>query len=105
MTQRERHTPDGGAPRDTTGAPAVGRSAPLSSPPSAPPADGDSSVWEEWYHRASPAQRQEALARAFREGILYAHQLAAPANAPAPHRSLLSTLLNGPIEQLEPLHP
>jgi hypothetical protein len=83
MTQRERHTPDRGPSQPS-----------LSPPP----------LWGEWYHRASPAQQQEALARAAQQGILYAHQLAAPAHA-EPRRSLLSALLNGSVKELQPLHP
>lgn len=79
MTQRERHTPEQGPPQPT-----------LSHSPS----------WDEWYHRASPAQRQEALARAANQGILYAHQL----TAVEPRRSLLAALLNGSASDLQPLH-
>ncbi len=95
MTQRERHTSDEGTPR---------RAAAVW-PESAPPTQGDGSRWDEWYQRASPAQRQEALAQAARDGILYAHQLAAPANAVMPPRPLLSTLLNDPAKELEPFDP
>jgi hypothetical protein len=95
MTQRERHTSDEGAPRQAA----------ANWPEHAQSVPGDGSRWDEWYHRASPAQRQEALARAAREGILYAHQLAAPANTVTPPRPLLSTLLNGPARELEPFDP
>jgi hypothetical protein len=78
------------------------RSAPALSPELAQSVPGDGSLWGQWYDRASPAQRQDALARAAREGILYAHQLATPTNTVAPRRPLLSTLLNDPIEELEP---
>jgi hypothetical protein len=95
MTQRERHTSDEGAPRKSAAVrPELGQTA-----------LGDGSRWDEWYHRASPAQRQEALARAARDGILYAHQLATPGNAATPPRPLLSTLLNDPAGELEPFDP
>ena len=80
MTQRERHTPEQGPSQ---------------------PALSPSPCWDEWYQRASPAQRQEALARAAHQGVLYAHQL----TAVEPRRPLLSTLLNGSTKDLQPLHP
>ncbi|MHB1424063.1 MAG: AAA domain-containing protein [Gemmataceae bacterium] len=43
--------------------------------------------------------------RAIQQGVVYAHQLASPAHAAAPVRSLLSSLLNGHVKELEPLHP
>jgi hypothetical protein len=95
MTQRERHTADEGTARQ----PAAGW------PELVQPVPGDGSRWDEWYQRASPAQRQEALARSARDGILYAHQLPAPANAVSPPRPLLSTLLNDPAKELEPFDP
>ncbi|HWG43651.1 MAG TPA: AAA domain-containing protein [Gemmataceae bacterium] len=105
MTQRERHTLDQGTPLDTTGAPQTGRSAPRSSHGAAQPALGDVSLWSEWYHRASPAQQNEMLSRASQQGILYAHQLAAPTHSTAPRRTALAALLNGHIQEMEPLHP
>src|SRR5262249_19495671 len=100
MTQRERLTPDEGASR-----PPAGRPAPPA--PSAP-----ASLWGEWYHRASPAQRQEAVERALRQGVLQAHQLPAPESASGPaaagdasRRPPLTALLNGHIKDLESLHP
>jgi hypothetical protein len=62
-------------------------------------------LWTDWYHRASPAQQQEALLRAMHQGLVYAHQLAAPASSAAPVRSLLSGLLNGQVKELAPLNP
>jgi hypothetical protein len=59
----------------------------------------------DWYHRASPAQQQEAVLRAIHQGIVYAHQLAAPAPSGSAPRSLLSSLLNGQVKQLAPLRP
>ncbi|HEY7426584.1 MAG TPA: AAA domain-containing protein [Gemmataceae bacterium] len=104
MTQRERHTPDDAPLRETIRTPSAGRSGSSSSPGPAPPALGDASRWAEWYHRASPAQQQDALNRAVREGILYSHELAAPTHSAASRRSLLSTLLNGQIKELGPLY-
>ena len=65
MTQRERHTPDSGA------------AAPR------PPADRASacSLWEDWYQRAAPDQRRQAVALAARQGVLGTHQLPPPAGA------------------------
>src|SRR6516162_7681791 len=54
MTQRERHTSDEGAAR---------RSAAIRPEP-VQPVPGERSRWDGGYQRASPAQRQEALARA-----------------------------------------
>ncbi len=39
------------------------------------------------------------------EGVLYAHQLTPLAHSAAPRRTPLSALLNGPVKDLEPLHP
>lgn len=115
MTHRERQTPEEAPARDG-----------IRTPPAAPPASalapggtgivpvagsdrhdagptGD--LWTDWYQRASPAQQQEALLRAIHQGIVYTHQLAAPAGAAAVPRSLLSSLLNGQIKEMAPLHP
>jgi hypothetical protein len=70
-----------------------------------PAAPSEASVWSDWYERASPAQQQDALLRALQQGVLYAHQLEAPAQATASQRSLLSRLLNGQAKELEPLLP
>ncbi len=94
MSHRERHTPDEAIPlADRAG---IGLT-------HAPPSNV--SLWDEWYPRASPAQRKEALARAAWQGVVFAHQLAVPAPTAAPNRSLLSTLLNGQAHTLQPLHP
>lgn len=104
MTHRERHTSEEAPARDATWPPPVNLSA--SAPSSGPAGDsGDASLWTEWYRRASPAQQQEVLLRAIHQGIVYAHQLAAPAQAAAPLRSILSSLLNGQIKEMTPLHP
>jgi hypothetical protein len=98
MNQRERHTPDGGSDR----------TAPPPPPPAPARAEGGAgSLWEDWYHRASPAQRQDLLALAAAQGVLYAHQLPAPQDAaqrahpgdgaPLP---LLSALLAGHLRDL-----
>jgi hypothetical protein len=63
-------------------------------------------LWEELFHRASPAQQDALLALAARQGILYAHQIAPPENGPpAARRSLLPALLNGQIKDLQSLRP
>src|SRR5579875_3507545 len=106
MTHRERHTSEEAPARDATWTPPVSPSASAPSFGSAAAADlGDASLWADWYHRASAAQQQEALLRAMHQGIVYAHQLAAPAGTAAPVRSLLSSLLNGQINEMAPLHP
>jgi hypothetical protein len=91
MTQRERHTPGEGTAPDAT--------------PLAQAALGDASQWGEWYHAASPVQQREAVAVAVQQGVLYTHQLPDPASAAAPRRPQLFALLNGPVEDLQPLHP
>src|SRR5436305_1904155 len=111
MNQRERHTPEGGS--DRTAPPPVGHPAPLPPPATARADAGAGSLWEEWYHRASPAQRQDLLARATAQGVLYAHQLPAPQDAtkranprdggaPFP---LLPALLAGHLQDLPPFQP
>ncbi len=124
MTHRERHTPEEAPARDGPRTPPVRPSASVSSagttsggtgvPPvvgldrrDAGPTGvmGDASLWMDWYHRASPAQQQEAVLRAIHHGIVYAHQLAAPAPSTAAPRSLLSSLLNGQVKELAPLRP
>jgi hypothetical protein len=93
MTQRERHTPDAALlPADH-----LRRHNAAHSPAS------EVSLWEEWYPRASPEQRQEVLARAMQQGVVYTHQLTAPARPFSIQRSLLSNLLKGSIPELEPL--
>src|SRR5579875_123692 len=118
MTHQERHTPaeasagDGtwklpASPSasalysDTTGGESNLSPVAVSELRDAPPA-GD--LWTDWYHRASPLQQQEALLRAMQQGIVYTHQLAAPAHSAPLLRSLLSHLLNGQVKELEPLH-
>ncbi len=94
MIQRQRHTPDSGAP--------LGQGV----PPRAPAATALPAVWEEWYQRASPAQQQELVALAQRQGILYTFQLPAPdSTVVAPPRPLLGALLNGQLHDLEPHRP
>jgi AAA domain len=97
MTQRERQTPDRGT---VAAAPAAHRSAPLT-PSTALPA---ASLWEDLYHRASPAQQEALVTLAAQQGVLYAHQIAPPENGVV-RRSLLPALLNGQIKDLQPLRP
>lgn len=98
MTQRERHTAEGGAAQAP---PPAGRAA--SPAPAACPA----SAWEEWYARASPERRHELLSLAARQGIVHAHQLGpAPNGDPgSTSRTLLPSLLAGRVRELEPLYP
>jgi len=105
MTHRERHTPEEAPARDGPRTPPVRPSASVSSTGTTSGGTGDASLWTDWYHRASPAQQQEAVLRAIHQGIVYAHQLAAPAPSPAAPRSLLSSLLNGQVKELAPLCP
>jgi AAA domain-containing protein len=105
MTHRERHTPEEAPARDGPRTPPVRPSASVSSTGTTPSAPRDGSLWMDWYHRASPAQQQEAVLRAIHQGIVYAHQLAAPAPSTAAPRSLLSSLLNGQVKELAPLRP
>ncbi len=55
----------------------------------------------------SPAQQRELLSLAQRQGILYFHQLPAPANGPPAEqtRPLLGQLLSGSSGDLQPLRP
>jgi hypothetical protein len=80
---------------------------------------GAGSLWEQWYECAAAPQRQQALARAGEQGILFAYQLPAPEGAPvgrgadslahsggaASRRPLLTALLHGPAPELEPVRP
>src|SRR5262245_33795758 len=84
MTQRERSTPDSGT-----------------SPAGA-------SLWEDWYRAASPEQRQELLALARLQGVVFAHQLPAPAGpppsaAPPPVLPALLATPPGAAPAVEPL--
>jgi hypothetical protein len=88
MTQRERHTPDSGAA--------------AASRPSADRA-GVCSLWEDWYQRAAPDQRDQLVALAARQGVLGAHQLPTPAGGAA--RPLLAALLAGQAGALGPIRP
>jgi hypothetical protein len=68
-------------------------------------------LWEDLYQNASPAQQQELLSLAGRQGLLYSHQLpplnnGARAGAPAEETAsgqLLSRLLSGNGHGLEPV--
>src|SRR5919201_3280219 len=64
-------------------------------------------AWEELYLTLPPAQQQELLTLAERQGILYAPQLPAPGNATPlePERRLLAQLLRGQIDGLQPVCP
>src|SRR5262245_49277355 len=77
MTQWDRPSSSSGAPAERPSAPAA-----PPCPPSLPSAAGP--LWDEWFTRASPDQRQHALSRAASEGLLYAHQLPAPEGGAGP---------------------
>ena len=101
MTQRERHTTDGGT---ASASPATLRPA----MPSAllfQAANPPACLWEELYQRATASQQDELLALAARQGVLYVHQIAPPDNGNAVRRPLLPALLNGQIKDLQPLRP
>ena len=89
MTQRDRHTPEGGAAAPPVLTAAAGA--------------GAGCVWDELLPSLAPARRRELLELAGRQGLLYAHQLPA-GNGPA-KRALLPALLNGQIHDLLPFRP
>jgi hypothetical protein len=97
MTQRERHTPNGGP-------------LPVADPgvsclcADLPGETARVSLWEDWYRRASPAQQQDLLAIASQQGVVYTQQLSAVPQAPQP-QPLVATLLNGHLPDLQPHHP
>lgn len=101
MTHRERHSSGGVFDAPPTEARASDRPMPTATPAAAFP------FWEDLFRSASPAQKQELLALAERQGVVYAHQFPAPSGpAPAPpdsSRQLLARLLAGQVEGLEPL--
>lgn len=78
----------------------------LSPPASAPPLP-----WEDWFQRAAPHQHDEMLLLAGRQGLLYHHQLPAPANGeshhPPPHaeNTALARLLAGDVSLLPSFSP
>jgi hypothetical protein len=107
MTQRERHASLGLSA--TVAAPvAAGSSVTLPAPrgSAAESGAGREPSWEELYRSASPAQQQEWLALAGRQGLLYAHQLPAPSNGSrtatddSRNLRLLSQALAGQVEEL-----
>src|SRR5258708_6174368 len=99
MSRRER--PASGiaqvAPRPTAGA-----TAPVVSAAAAP-----RHPWEEVFRGASPAQQEELLTLAERQGLIYSHQLPPPSNGrkAEPARTVLPRLLTGNTCQLEPILP
>ncbi|MGH7168972.1 MAG: AAA domain-containing protein [Gemmataceae bacterium] len=105
MTHRERHSPEEAPAHEATWPPPASGSASVSACGTAQTSPSDSSLWADWYERASPAQQQEALHRALQQGLLYTHQLDALPQTNAPRRTLLSRLLQGQVKELEPLHP
>ncbi len=85
MKQRERHSPDG----------TNGSAAPLPAP----------SAWELIFRAASPARREELLARARGAGVLYAHHLPDAAAGAGPVETFPAALLNGQSRELPPVRP
>src|SRR5215467_1214965 len=66
--------------------------------------------WEELFRSVSPAQQQELVTLAARQGLLYGHQLppvrngtAAPPASETAARQFLSRLLGGHVNDLEPV--
>src|SRR5262245_14394295 len=96
MTQRERPTQEARSAsegRRTGGTPPPGPS-----------------LWEDWYRAASPEQRQEVLALAGLQGVVFAHQLPPPAASPLPPAPpalpvLLATPPGAPLGALLPHSP
>jgi hypothetical protein len=76
-------------------------------PPGAGPAPAAPSapLWEELFCNATPAQQEELLALARRQGVLYHHQLPPPPNGSATDRPrhVLNRLLAGNARDLEPV--
>src|SRR4051812_39713363 len=101
MTQRERHASPGlsatapadpPAPTCPTPVPELSRAGQDVAPPPR------ASFWEDVFQSASPAQRQELLSLASRQGLLYAHQLPRLPNGSGsggPHRHAVADDLRG----------
>ncbi len=104
MTQRERQASGG-----TQAAPwrALGHPALLPSGASPEPRPASTPLWEDLCRSVSPAQQMELLALAERQGVLYSHQLPTGGNGTPRDRGrqLLTQLLSGHTEALEPFHP
>src|SRR5947209_5814899 len=98
MTQRDRQA-SGGVVGVAPAAPGVAH--PAGSGPAAPALP----LWEELFRGATPAQQQELLDLARRQGVLYAHQLPPSNNgSTADHaRHFLNQLLAAQTGDLEPV--
>src|SRR5437762_942685 len=70
-------------------------------PPSSLSASAETS-WEDLFRAFSPIQKRDLLALASEQGLLYAHQLPHRGNGSSfdPGRNLLSSLLEGAVEDL-----
>src|SRR5205823_11999233 len=93
MTPRERQA--------SAGATLAPRPAPAPPRPVGSTGAGERPVppWEDLYRSIPPAQQDELLALAVRQGLLYAHQLPAPDPAVLnQRRQLLSQILGGKID-------
>jgi hypothetical protein len=103
MTQQERHASGGVSDVPLKEVPGTGRTGSVAAEADAPGLP----LWDDLYRNASPEQRQELLALARRQGVLYVHQLPPPGNGSHPPaegwRQLLTRLLAGQVEGLEPL--
>ena len=116
MTQRERHASPGlsatvPTPHALPGT--TGQFAHLRSSSAVETSSMIVSLWEDVFHKASPAQQEELLTLASRQGLLYAYQLPR-SNGTAVHASpaddargfnLLSRLLQGQHGELPPIQP
>jgi hypothetical protein len=102
MKQRDRLASGGTtqAPRPSAvpAAPQAPANAPDAAAPLAP-------LWEDLFRNIAPAQQRELLALAERQGALYPHQLPSGGNGSPvdPGRQLLTRLLAGRTEDLEPV--
>src|SRR5262249_20576195 len=113
-TPRERQASTGlsaAAPAAPPTGGATGLPVPPRSPSAAEAGRAAGSLWEDIFRSASPAQQEELLALASRQGLVYAHQLptnngARPHAAPAEDRRglhLLSRLFQGQTGDLQPV--
>src|SRR5438477_5350140 len=105
MTQRDRVASGG-----TTQAPPRPSAAPATPQAAANAPEAAASLaplWEDLFRSISPAQQRELLTLAQRQGALYPHQLPGGGNGVPvdPGRQLLSRLLAGRTQDLEPVRP
>jgi hypothetical protein len=108
MTPRERKAPGGTSAIAPTGVTLRADASTVATPMSgvaAPPHQNSASPgfrvpsWEEWCQNASEAQRNEILALAKKQGLIYSQQIPAPANG-VHHKTPLEESPNVPLAQL-----